>query len=311
MPKLLYIMGRGHSGSTVLDGLLGNAPGAVGVGELVVGMTRYDERCSCGDSIEGCGYWRDVRRRFEAASDVSWHEGATTLRDAAHIGRLPMTLLAPARSVRLQRLRRLNDEIVAAIAAAADAALVVDSSKEFTRGLFLARTEPGAVIVHLVRSPHDVLASLEERLRAGKGFSFLRRRFESGALAPLFMLLAAGGWLVGNLLGELVRHIAGERAIRVRYEDLCAAPGEVLRRIAAVGELDVEGVVGAVAREERLSLGHKSAGNRILRSGEFVFRPPGAGVRTLSWPYAVMASVVTLPLLAAYGYTLSGRARAG
>ncbi|MCF8095788.1 MAG: hypothetical protein K9J79_10570 [Desulfobacteraceae bacterium] len=39
----LYIAGRGHSGSTMLDGMIGNADGVESVGELVSGMGRYEE----------------------------------------------------------------------------------------------------------------------------------------------------------------------------------------------------------------------------------------------------------------------------
>lgn len=41
-------MGRGHSGSTVLDTILGNSYEIESVGEFVAGCVSYNRSCSCG-----------------------------------------------------------------------------------------------------------------------------------------------------------------------------------------------------------------------------------------------------------------------
>ena len=45
--KVVYIMGRGHSGSTMLDLMLGNHEKIHSVGELTSGFRRRSEKCSC------------------------------------------------------------------------------------------------------------------------------------------------------------------------------------------------------------------------------------------------------------------------
>src|SRR4051795_9833771 len=61
-------MGRGHSGSTILDILLGGGAAVESVGELVSGLERYEagEPCACGEPMRRCPFWAEVRRRFEA-----------------------------------------------------------------------------------------------------------------------------------------------------------------------------------------------------------------------------------------------------
>ena len=56
----LYIVGRPHSGSTILDILLGNGREVQGIGQLVSGMGKPDDLCACGCAIADCPFWRAV-----------------------------------------------------------------------------------------------------------------------------------------------------------------------------------------------------------------------------------------------------------
>ena len=55
---IIYVAGSGHSGSTVLAGLLGTLPSLVAIGEFDRFPRRYpDHRCSCGAPIQACNFW--------------------------------------------------------------------------------------------------------------------------------------------------------------------------------------------------------------------------------------------------------------
>ena len=67
--KVIYIMGAGHIGSTILDILLGAHPNIEGVGEVSKlhrsGWLCHDKRrCACGLSVNECPYWPKVRRTW-------------------------------------------------------------------------------------------------------------------------------------------------------------------------------------------------------------------------------------------------------
>ena len=64
---VLYLMGMGRSGSTLLDILVGSHPDAVGTGELasLVGAGwSHAERCACGLPASECPFWSVVRDRW-------------------------------------------------------------------------------------------------------------------------------------------------------------------------------------------------------------------------------------------------------
>jgi hypothetical protein len=68
----LYVMGRGHSGSTILDILLGGAAAVESVGELVSGLEWYEAgtRCACGAPMRECPYWVSGDMRNPSGGDV-------------------------------------------------------------------------------------------------------------------------------------------------------------------------------------------------------------------------------------------------
>ena len=62
--RVVYVMGAGRSGSTVLDTILNNHEDVIGVGELVhlfIEGSAVKENCSCGEARDTCEIWSSVR----------------------------------------------------------------------------------------------------------------------------------------------------------------------------------------------------------------------------------------------------------
>ncbi len=78
--KIIYILGSGHSGSTLLDMSLGTHPKVFSAGEVAF-YSHYIEQmphkkidkkigfaCTCGKRISNCKFWQQVSRQV----DISW-----------------------------------------------------------------------------------------------------------------------------------------------------------------------------------------------------------------------------------------------
>ncbi len=303
-PRWVYIAGRGHSGSTMLDAMLGNATAVASVGELVSGMGRYDDLCSCGATFEACAFWTDVRQRFSEQSDLSWDVAVSICRAQAHLKMFPPTVVARSGAHWVRRLVAITGAIGAAIAGATGGSpdVVVDSSKEITRAIFFLRFLPEARVVHLMRHPVSILQSDYHRLRGGAGFKFFRKRFVPRRFFGPILFLRTVAWILGNVAADAARLVDRERFLRVKYESIIANPIVEIDRIEAFIGVSLDAVRDRLRRGESFSVGHNIGGNQMRHSGTFRFDPSKAERSGLPVRYMVMAWIMTWPQLLAYGY---------
>lgn len=307
---LIYIMGRGHSGSTILDIILGNSARIESVGQLMTGLLdeEHGHVCSCGETMQDCSYWQKVREAFgtvRKGSIEDWREASLALAQHAHIRNLPTTFLARPGSPAMRRLAQTSDDVDQAIALATGKQHIVDSSKEPTRGMMLLRFSPEARVVYLVRDPRRLVASYYWRFKKRGGhFNFLRRDYYAPAMLLPFMLAAAASWSMGNLICEIARRFAPERTFRMRYEDLCDAPSAELGRLAKAFDLELDDLIGRIERGEPLAVGHNVGGNQIRNERVVVFSPSKGKEHAMPRWLDYLTLVCCWPLMLAYGYSL-------
>jgi len=248
----LYIMGRGHSGSTILDILLGGNADVESIGELASGLAGYHHGmiCACGCVMRDCPFWTEVRHRFEEQG-LDWDELIRATTTQAHLRSQPGTWLARSDDAKLTRLAQLTEGLQKAVAGRTGKTFLLDSGKEVTRALFLLRFSPRARVIHLVRDPRAVQQSHYWRIAERRGFKFLRHKYQATWTGPFFLVLAAASWLVGNLLAEAVCRVAPGRTVRLRYEDLRDDPVGTLR------DRQRDRVPGPVGRSPDRRVGHE------------------------------------------------------
>ncbi len=230
-PIVLYITGSGRSGSTLVERILGAAPGFVNVGELIELFRRVavqDERCGCGHDFAACPFWQPVGERAFGGWDPSLLTRVTHQQVAVARQRHLPRLLAPAlassdfRSA-LEEYASTYADLYRAIATEADAEVIVDASKWPAQALALART--GRIdlrVLHLVRDARGVAYSWQKtgiaRPHSLHGADMATHRASRTAVRwTTFQLEAAA-------LARTVPHGA-----TVRYEDLVADPRGTLR----------------------------------------------------------------------------------
>src|SRR6478752_7836189 len=166
-PRVLYVLGYGRSGSTVLGMALGQHPAMVNLGEIsavrtfVPGPTYVAPRvCGCLLPLDQCPYWTGVARRL----------GSMEMLARPDIGLSP-TLgwrryapWLPEPSDELPRWAEAAAALYRAALEEAQAAVAVDTSKGATRAWWLWRS--GAVdlsFIWLTRRVDEVMRSQVKR----------------------------------------------------------------------------------------------------------------------------------------------------
>ena len=301
----LYILSRPHSGSTILNILLGNSADLVSVGQLVSDIGKPDNYCSCGAKIGEDPFWQGVRARVEA-DGIPWDEAARSSMDQAHIKWLWRTWRAGPGDAFFTRLAAITASLDRAIAATAGRAVVCDSSKEATRALFLMKYYPTTRMIFLVRDPRSAVASHYWRFREESRFHFLRKnRFLPRWTGPFVLTLAAASWTIGNLLSELAVRVAPERVLILRYEELRDRPKEALARIGRSFGLDLGDVQAKLEQGAMVETGHNIGGNQVRLEQDLRFDPKKESRRPKLPRWLELVTVALCwPLMRRYGYAI-------
>ncbi len=255
--KVIYVMGAGRSGSTVLGVTLGNCAGLFFAGELDKWLLRSGAPRL--EDAERCSFWEEVRTRVEGAERLYGHQVHRCLERSSALFRIRGW--AARRRLRGD-YRRVSESLYRAIAGVADATHVVDTSHYPLRAMELGDLDGVEVfLVFLVRDPSSVVASFARRDVAERRFGMLT----TNAYLWLTHLLSVKAFL---------RH-RRDRRLFLRYEDFVADPEGVLRQI-----LDLVGSSAAIPDLSALRTGVPFHGNRLIRSEVIALRgaaDPAAG----------------------------------
>ncbi len=306
-PQVLYVGGWGRSGSTLLSHLLGRLPEMVAVGEL-----RYvwqagvsgNELCGCGQPFDECPFWVAVgREAFGGWDKIDLDEVLGLEAAVLRHSRIPMLAaprLFPAHAERLRRYTDITRNLYSAIAAVADARVVVDSTKNPPYAYFLRRS--GAVdlrVVHLVRDSRGVVFSWMKKVVRPEVTGGDEAHFEE------FSPVSAGiRWMECNLAFELLRRLRTPTA-RMRYEALASDPREQVER--ALEQLQLPATQDALQQlgdgEVEVLAQHSLRGNPMrFAHGRQRVRVDDAWRTGMGASTRRAVTAVTWPLLLSYGY---------
>ena len=301
--KLIYILGTGRCGSTILEIVLGSHPKIQPTGEFHgIPFPRWmpGTVCSCGRSYEECPLWTRVRedysRRVDFGRQLASQERFEYYRS------LPRALMYRwAASPEIREHARGMADLIRVIAKESGKEIVAESSKSAARGYAytLARYEGLDVyFIHLVRDGRGYLYS-ETKEPDGAGYG-QRKVVQSPSRITL-------RWALENLVAQILCSRPRDRYLRVRYEDFVSQPVEVLERIGRFVGVDMTPVLETVRQGQPIPIGHLIGGNR-LRFGTTVkleskFRELALGTRRTRWTFWILGGWMALW----YGYPALAR----
>ena len=308
--SILYILGRGRSGSTVVDAVLGNLDSTFGAGELVEGLYRRcpDGICSCGAVLSDCPVWGVVVRHTEASLGILREQWAGSLASQMHLKSFLKTFFLSGSNKWAKDLIHINETLYNEVSRVTDSQHIVDSSKEMTRAYFILKHFPNAKGVHLVRNPHGFISSYYQRILRGGDFRLVRfqlggaiRRYPWAKYPGLAVL--ALSWLIGNLYAEFLQFLFPERVLFLRYDDFCVDPIGQTALIANHMRQSFDGLEAKMRSGEDLITGHKAAGNEwTSKQATFTFDAAVNRKNRLPWLAHWMTSVICFPLILKYKF---------
>jgi hypothetical protein len=261
LPAIVYVMGTGRSGTTILEILLANNPGVLGVGEVTHifrdGFIK-NVRCGCGALTRDCRIWSEIRHQCGWTNDDD-ERLATLFRRYAWHGRFPWLALGLDSRKERDAFLESNSRLFNAVRNVSGAEVVIDSSKYAGRALALARAFPHHVrIICVTRSPAGLIRAFHKPA--------------TDEQLPKTLPALSAYYAYVTLCLRIVTLLLGKRVLHVRYDDLAGKPVETLERIGTFLQRDLTAVIHKVAHNEWLNIGHIVTGNRIRHEGRVRFR---------------------------------------
>jgi hypothetical protein len=305
--KVLYIAGFGRNGSTILGNILGELDGFFHGGELNFVWERNlleNRRCGCGAPFRECEVWNrvfdeafggmegvDAREmaRLQSTRTLAFHTVLTSFPDR----------LRPAAHQRHKFLDRL-EKLYEGVRHATGSRVIVDSSKRPLYGHLLGTVpEVDLHVVHLVRDPR------------ASAYSWLRKKFQPDKSSQAYMLRfnpleSSLRWDVWNAVTEALWRRSPERYLRLRYEDFVRKPQESIRAILKMLNEEASRLPFVDGTRVRLGTSHTVSGNpNRFQTGVVELRPDDEWASRMVPRDRRLVTLLTLPLLARYGYPSS------
>ena len=224
--EVLLIAGYGHSGTTILDLVVGSAEGACSCGELTH-ITRnhfFDEYCSCGCVIRECPFWSVVFKKWLAGENSGETNPFTLdeyrlLRDRFEGNKafLRTVFRYVFRDDAFRRYVVATERLYDLIAAESGARVIVDSSKTASRAFLLA-SFCKVRVVHTCRNFRGVLNSERKDVKVD-----LKAGIEA-ASKPKRAKKVLLDWFLSNVMCSVSRIWFGGKKLHfrqwIRFPDL-------------------------------------------------------------------------------------------
>jgi hypothetical protein len=264
--KVIYCMGSGRSGSTLLGMILANHPDCFNPGELndIGRLSQEGFRCSCGEAVSKCSFWSDVYNRWVKKSGPSHVEQYLNTFNKienfkSSISWYKAFLKYKYHNNLLNNYTDITYNFYKSISEISGKSIIVDISKNPLRAFLLSlNSRIDLRLMHMVRD--------------GRGVAWSLNKFIKPDFPQKKVWRTAVFWTIVNRQSSFVSKRVSKSQV-FKYEDLAESPEVFLKTLSKLAEITAKPLVetvttGNIVHEES----HIMAGNRLRRSKSIIIK---------------------------------------
>lgn len=266
--RIIYIVGAGRSGTTLLDIILGNGDSLFSAGELnrfakrdgIPHDARDEEIASFWGSVKKSVYadgFKDILSLNKKFKSFEYHSKA-----------LPVLLFKSVGNDFLT-YRAFQESVFNAIFSqpAAKGKIIVDSSKYPLRAFFLSRIFRNQIsYIYIKRDPVSVVQSFQKK--------DIEQPSKNGLMANLYLF---GVNILASKIIEKLRKT--NKTCIINYTDLLKSPATTLKQIEDRLLIDLSESIRLIESKQPLQIGFLFDGNRLRLQQEVIFKKNNTGVK--------------------------------
>lgn len=271
--NLIYLLGAGRSGTTLLATVLGNQENFCALGEMHQFLEHLQEEkyCSCGKKLDECPFWAPIlsSSALKKTPIKTLRKGTEKLEAHKNI---PFLLLKNKKHL---RYLKTQETIFKDIEKYNKARWYIDSSKYIARYLRLKKSNQFNLKgIYLVRDVRGVIHSFKKQVQTPKS-----------PLAAIVYYLAI------NFFAEVVYRL-DKNVLKIRYEDFVERPNTVLKKINHhLGEPT------KMALDQNFEMPHIIGGNRMKVQKKIRIKKDIAWRNNISRPQQVLFYILSAPTM--------------
>ena len=261
--KVVYILGLGRSGTTLLDIVLGNMENAISCGELNRYPYEEGKPYQYPEKHPAQKLWMGIKEEFDARyPETDWKRMVELHRQFEFHGQFILNYLGLYSKEKFVEYLDFVERVYELIAEKTGQKVLIDSSKYSSRALSIGRSEKiDVAYLYIKRRPSSVVASF--------GKKDVEQNSKSWFGANLYYFMAS------KLCHLAFWRLKGKHlAISVRYEDLMNDPKKYFSLIGEKLSVDTAQIVGKLNSSSPFLGGTIYYGNRVRLQPQVTLRPP-------------------------------------
>ncbi|MEO9652459.1 MAG: sulfotransferase family protein [Roseobacter sp.] len=311
-PLLVYILGWGRSGSSIMANILGSMPESASLGEVRYLWDRgilENGICGCGEPFAECDFWPGLSVAGGRLGDISPDRASSLVKSigsGARRSQIPALQSDRTRRSYLERNSADLDLLMELYASAfekSESRVLVDASKSPFYALnFLHEDRPFDVaFLHLVRDPRAVLYSWKKTKQRGDS--------SDDQLFPKYSSMRSLiQWALVNSRCERFAKLAPGSYFQVRYEDFADNwPAALVSGADGLFETTQDGILPENGRTATVHAQHSISGNPSrFNLGEVTLKPDTSWNGAVTGMDRKLAAMICGPVAGRYGYSMGG-----
>jgi len=279
---IIYLLGAGRSGTTLLATILNSHPHIHTLGEMhqFLDYYRNNKPCACGQPLDGCEFWAPIVSALNKMKPWSQEEQDYIAKCENH-AQIPRLLLF--RKPNLKYLQS-QETIFQIIFRHLPAPMALDSSKYLARYILLSRSR-GLELkgIYLVRDVRGVIHSFSKRVQTQRS---------AWSSIIYYMLI--------NTFAEILYRL-DRKIIKIRYEDLMQDPQS---QVESIYRHLFKNDQGRAGMSKNMEIPHIVGGNRMKSESRIQIRYDDAWKRSQKRWKQIVYYFVAWPIMLLNRYKL-------